>query len=80
MKDSIISAKTKKREFNIFIILLIVAFIANIISIMAYGTEWIEVLTSLHYVLLLGVILYVIQGVIRLIIWGIRRLGSSQGS
>lgn len=80
MKDSIISAKTKKRELNIFIIALAVAFILNIISIIAYNTDWIEVLSALHYVLLFAIVLYIIQGIIRLIIWGIRRLFCRQRS
>lgn len=80
MKDSIISAKTKKRELNIFIIAFVVAFILNIISIIAYNTQWIEVVSSLHYVLLFAIVLYIIQGIIRLIIWGIRQLVSRQKS
>ncbi|MFP4621627.1 MAG: hypothetical protein ACLFM7_09965 [Bacteroidales bacterium] len=80
MKDSIISAKTKKRELNIFIIALIVAFILNIISIIAYNTQWIEVVSSLHYVLLFAIVLYIIQGIVRLIIWGIKQLVSRQKS
>ncbi len=80
MKDSIISAKTKKREFNIFIIALVVAFILNIISIIAYNTQWIEVVSSLHYVLLFAIVLYIIQGIVRLIIWGIKQLVSRQKS
>ncbi len=80
MKDSIISAKSKKRELNIFIIAFVVAFILNIISIIAYNTDWIEVLSALHYVLLFAIVLYIIQGIIRLIIWGIRRLASKERS
>ncbi|MBS3771101.1 MAG: hypothetical protein V5A47_05885 [Bacteroidales bacterium] len=80
MKDSIISAKTKKRELNIFIIALVVAFILNIISIIAYNTQWIEVVSSLHYVLLFAIVLYIIQGIVRLIIWGIKQLVSRQKS
>ena len=80
MKDSIISAKVKKRELNVFIIAFVVAFILNIISIIAYNTQWIEVVSSLHYVLLFAIVLYIIQGIIRLIIWGIRQLVSRQKS
>ncbi|MFW6103860.1 MAG: hypothetical protein ACOC59_02210 [Bacteroidota bacterium] len=80
MKDSIISAKTKKRELNIFIIAVVVAFILNIISIIAYNTQWIEVVSSLHYVLLFAIVLYIIQGIVRLIIWGIKQLVSRQKS
>jgi len=80
MKDSVISAKVKKREITIFIILLIASFIANIISIMAYNTDWIEVVSALHYVVLLAVVLYVIQAIVRLIIWGIRRLVAKPSS
>lgn len=80
MKDSIISAKVKKRELTIFVIAFVVAFILNIISIISYNTDWIEVLSVLHYVLLLAIILYIIQGIIRLIIWGIRQLVSKKRS
>ena len=80
MKDSVISAKAKKRELIIFIAAFVVAFILNIISISSYNTEWSEILSSLHYVLLLAIVLYVIQGIIRLIIWGIVRLVSGKRS
>jgi heme/copper-type cytochrome/quinol oxidase subunit 4 len=80
MKDSIISAKAKKRELTIFIIIFIASFILNIISIIAYNTDWIEVLSALHYVLIFAVVIYVLQGVVRLIIWGITRLVSSKKS
>jgi hypothetical protein len=80
MKDSIISAKTKKRELTVFIIIFIASFILNIISIISYNTDWIEVLSALHYVLIFAVVIYFLQGVIRLIIWGITRLASSKKS
>ena len=80
MKDTIISAKTKKRELYIFLALVAVSFILNIISIIIYGTDWIEVFSALHYVILFAIVLYVIQAVIRLIIWGIGRLVSRQKS
>lgn len=74
MKDTVISGKNKKRELTIFGTAFIVAFILNIISIIEYNTEWIEIVSSLHYVFLLAIILYIIQGIIRLIIWGIKKL------
>lgn len=80
MKDSIISAKAKKRELTIFIIIFIASFILNIISIITYNTDWIEVLSALHYVLIFAVVIYVLQGVVRLIIWGIKWLVSSKKS
>ena len=74
MKDTTISAKSKKRELSIFAICFGVAFILNVIAIINHNTDWIEVLSMLHIVLLVAVILYVIHWVIRLIVLGIKRL------
>ena len=80
MKDTIISAKTKKRELIIFAAIIVASIVLNFISIIKYETDWIELLSSLHYVLLFAIAVYVIQAVVRLIIWGIMRLVSRQKS
>jgi hypothetical protein len=74
MKDTIIKGSVKRRELIYFIISLTIAFILNIYSIIRYDTEWIEIFSSLHIVLLLSVIIYVLIGILRLLIMGIRKL------
>lgn len=68
MKDTVISAGTKKRELKIFLICLLAAVLFNIISILVYKTPWKELFTQLHVVLLVGLFFYFVSGLIRLLI------------
>lgn len=71
-KDSVITAKQKKRELIVFLICLAGAFIFNIVGIIMFKTPAKEIFTQLHYVLLVGIVIYVITGILRLIWFGLR--------
>ena len=77
MKDTIIKAKTKKRELLVFAICLGIAFILNIVSIIIYNTHWTEIFTMLHVVLLIAVVFYGLVGIIRSLIGFGKKLVSS---
>jgi hypothetical protein len=74
MKDTIITARQKKREIVTYIICLILAFGLNIYAISRYGTSWKELWTQLPWVLLWGTGLWALWLVLRWIWYGILRL------
>jgi len=55
MKDSLFTAKRQKREFVYILVCLLLAVVANVFSIIFYGTEWKELYTQWFYVLMLAV-------------------------
>ena len=69
MKDLVIKGKWIKRELIVLLVLLLVSFVANAVGIVKHDTEWIEMLSQLHVVVLLTMVLYVLTGIIRFIIY-----------
>ena len=74
MKDILITSRQFRREGRLLLACLLVAFLLNIYSILAYDTSWVELVTTLHYTIALTLVLYVVLGLVRLIARGIRRL------
>lgn len=68
MKDVVITAKRLKKELNIFLVLFIIAFVLNIISIAVYKTEWKELITQIGIVFIIALVLYILIGFIRLLV------------
>ena len=60
MKDITISGKRIKTELRWLIISLIISFVLNIISIIVYKTSLAELFTSLHIVVIVSLIVYVL--------------------
>ena len=57
MKEIVLSVKRQKTEIKIFCVCIALAYLMNIISIIAYGTSWSELWTqSTHYVWLLRIV------------------------
>ena len=69
MKDLVIKGKWIKRELIVLLVLLLVSFVANAVGIVKHDTEWIEMLSQLHVVVLLTMVLYVLTGIIRFMIY-----------
>ncbi len=71
MKDITISGKRIRTELKWLMACFIAAIIFNIYSIIRYKTSWSEFFTSLHVVLILSVVFYVLllffRGLISLI-------------
>ena len=74
MRDTIITAKAKKRELKYFGVSFVIAFLLNILSILIYHTQWKELYTQLWTVLELSVVIYFVLVVIRLIVIGVAKL------
>jgi len=66
-RDTIITARSKRRELRIFLACFLLAFLINIIGIIRHGTPLRELFTQLHIVLLLSAIFYVLAAVLRLL-------------
>lgn len=74
MKDTIITGKRKKIEIITLVLCFIIACIVNIYAIIKFNTSWSEVFTSLGYVLVFSVALYIAWSIIRLAYYLIRNL------
>lgn len=74
MKDTIITQNRKKTELLIVLACFIAANLLNVFSIVCYGTEWVELITEMGFVVCVAVVLYVLTVVARLIICWLCRL------
>lgn len=82
MSDIVITAKRIKTELATFAACLLIGFLANFGAIIYYKTSYSELFTSLPYVLLLVLFLYILWSAIRIIFWlavaYIRKLAKKQ--
>ncbi len=74
MKDIIITAQRQKRELKIFSACFLLAFLLNVISIILFDTQWIELISHIGYVTVLAFFIYFFILFIRLLILGIGKL------
>jgi len=72
MKDIVFTPKQQKREILLLCYCMLTAFVLNIIAIIVYKTDWSELWTQLLWVLFIGVLLYGLSIVVRLIYYGIK--------
>ena len=54
MKEIVLSVKRQKTEIKIFCVCIALAYLMNIISIIAYGTSWSELWTQSLWMLLVA--------------------------
>lgn len=77
MKDIIITSQKLKRERNIYLLSFILAFIVNVIAIIAYSRPWIEVISQIGYVIVISIFIYFIlwipRGILSVLIRLFRR-------
>jgi len=72
MKDIVITANRVKKELVIYLVFFVIAYIANIYSIIKYETPWSELVTTIGFVLTISLVLYIIVGLIRTLIFLIK--------
>lgn len=65
MKDIVISASRLRTELKWLVLSFVIGLGMNIYSIIKYDSLWKELITSLHIVLLVSVIVYLLLIVIR---------------
>jgi uncharacterized membrane protein len=80
MKDIVVTAKRIKKELYILLGCFALACILNVISIILFQTEWLEVFTQIGYVLIITFSIYLLIIFIRLVIWLFLTLFSSRKS
>jgi len=68
MKDTVISASRKKFELWSMLACFIIAVLVNVYAIIKYSSPFKEIVTSIFYVLLFAIFLYIVWVLIRLII------------
>lgn len=74
MKDTIITARRKKIEILTFICCFAIAVGLNIYAIIAYDGKWVELLTTLPYILCFTLAVYFIWTIVRILIYFVKRL------
>jgi len=78
MKDIIISSHRVKIELITILACFIIAFFTNLIAILHFKTPIIELITSIGFVIVFAIVLYVIWSIIRLIGLGVKTLFSKK--
>ena len=73
MKDTLITARQKKRALIALLVCFIAAFGLNLGAIIGYGTPWYEIFTQIGFVVVITLALYLIYGILAGIICLIRK-------
>lgn len=74
MKDIIITRQRQRTEVLTLLVCFVVAFGLNVYAIVAYGGQWKELFWSLGFVALATAILYVAWTLLRLVVYGCKRI------
>jgi len=67
MKDIVIKKKRIKKELKVLLICFVISFLSSIWAVFKYKAPAIEILTSLHYVIVAAIVLYFIYSFLRII-------------
>jgi len=76
MKPIIISPQRIKREGIYLLVAFIIANLLNVYAIITYQSRWSELISFLPLIIMLSLFLYVIIGLVRLIVFSIRKVVS----
>jgi len=68
MKDFTISGNRLIHELKTLLVCFVVVFLLNALAIVIYKTHFFELISSLHYVLIVSVVLYFVWSMVRLLI------------
>lgn len=74
MKDTVISARVKRREIMIWLVCFAVANIVNWAAIIRFSTPWYEIFTQLGYVTVTSLLLYGLVMLLRMAWYVLRRI------
>ena len=66
MKDTIITARAKKRELWLLLACFVVANITNWVAIIRFSAPWYEVFTQIGYVVVTTLVIYALIAVLRI--------------
>lgn len=79
MRDIVIGQARIKREILVLSMCFLAAEILNVYAIATKGTEWSELFTQLHIALALAIVLYLVLGLVRLVVFGVLKLAKGSG-
>ena len=66
MKDTIITARAKKRELWILLACFVVANVTNWVAIIRFSAPWYEVFTQIGYVVVTTLVIYALIAILRI--------------
>ena len=66
-----ISPKRQRSELITFAQCIAIAFLLNVYAIVTYNSSWLELITSIFYVITFAVVIYVAWSCMRLIVWAL---------
>ena len=66
MKDTVITARAKKRELWILLACFVVANITNWVAIIRFSAPWYEAFTQIGYVVVTTLVIYALIAVLRI--------------
>lgn len=74
MKELIISTRRQKTELKTLLACFLIANLVNLVAIISYDASLLELITSIGYVAVFTLVIYVAWTAIRLAFCGIRQL------
>ena len=66
MKDTVITARAKKRELWILLACFVVANVTNWVAIIRFSAPWYEVFTQIGYVVVTSLVIYALIAILRI--------------
>lgn len=66
-----ISPKRQRCELITFAVCSAIAFLLNVYAIVTYNSSWLELITSIFYVITFAVVIYAAWSCMRLIVWAL---------
>lgn len=74
MKDTVITAARKRTELIWLAVCFVAAMVVNAYAIASYGAPWTEFFTSIGYVVVFAVVLYVATAILRYVVCLVLRI------
>lgn len=74
MKDTIITARRKKIELITLLICFVMANLIHLYAVIAYRASFMEMITSIFYIIIFTLVLYAFWGILRILFYGIQAL------
>ena len=78
MKDITIKGTRIKKEIIFWFVSFVIASAVNIIGIIKYNTSWWELITQLHVVIAVSILIYMLIGIVRGLIYFVLKISNKQ--
>ncbi len=74
MKDTIVTARRKKIELITLLICFVLSNLVHLYAIIAYHAPFMEMVTSIFYIIIFTFVIYTFWGILRLLFYGLQAL------